>query len=285
MRPRSALVLVALLLSAWGALLAQKPWRQYQGERYSPVPPDFEVPHEWVTARLMYHAGFGGRGFFGGNSWATDYPEGDRHLIEGVRRLSRIDVRSVEQPVELDGSDETSTIGRSSMPSRLAVGGSLREEAAQLRGFLDRGGFLMVDDFHGTYQWEDFMSGPRDGVSARDKDRRGHSPPTIPIMHMLSDVDQSVAGGGHRRRSTKERTYEQDGITPSWRAVRDDRGPVVVAICHNMDLGDAWEHSDNPAYPADMAGDGAPDSGELRGVQPHALRASGSFGQLTCIGA
>ena len=26
-------------------------------------------------------------------------------------------------------------------------------------------------------------------------------------------------------------------------------GGVIAAICHNMDLGDSWEHADNPVYP------------------------------------
>ena len=26
-------------------------------------------------------------------------------------------------------------------------------------------------------------------------------------------------------------------------------GRLMVAICHNMDLGDSWEHADNPEYP------------------------------------
>jgi chemotaxis receptor (MCP) glutamine deamidase CheD len=29
----------------------------------------------------------------------------------------------------------------------------------------------------------------------------------------------------------------------------DDKGRLMVAICHNMDLGDSWEHADNPEYP------------------------------------
>jgi hypothetical protein len=45
------------------------------------------------------------------------------------------------------------------------------------------------------------------------------------------------------------RTYEYDGVEPKWRAVRDNQGRVVVAICHNMDLGDAWEWADAPEYP------------------------------------
>ena len=45
------------------------------------------------------------------------------------------------------------------------------------------------------------------------------------------------------------RTYERDGSTPKWRAVLDDQGRIQVAICHNMDLGDAWEWADLPEYP------------------------------------
>jgi hypothetical protein len=45
------------------------------------------------------------------------------------------------------------------------------------------------------------------------------------------------------------RTYERDGVHPEWRAVRDDNGRIIVAICHNMDVGDAWEWADNPYYP------------------------------------
>jgi hypothetical protein len=45
-------------------------------------------------------------------------------------------------------------------------------------------------------------------------------------------------------------TYEKgpSGKTPHWRCIRDEKGRIVVAICHNMDLGDAWEWSDDPKY-------------------------------------
>jgi len=43
------------------------------------------------------------------------------------------------------------------------------------------------------------------------------------------------------------------GRPEHWRAVRDDKGRIIVAICHNMDLGDAWEWSDEPVYPAEWA--------------------------------
>ena len=49
-------------------------------------------------------------------------------------------------------------------------------------------------------------------------------------------------------------TYEQDGYTARWRGIYDDKGRLMVAICHNMDLGDSWEHADDPDYPAEVLG-------------------------------
>jgi hypothetical protein len=36
---------------------------------------------------------------------------------------------------------------------------------------------------------------------------------------------------------------------PKWRAIRDDSGRIMVVICHNSDVGDAWEWADSPNYP------------------------------------
>jgi hypothetical protein len=248
MRPRSAILAVVLTLGLWGVLLAQKPFKEYPGEDYVPLPKDWNVPHEWVTARLMWRS-YGGRMAFGFGGWGTDYPGGDRNLIEGVRRLTRIDVRSVEQPTELDGSDDIYNwpflyaveVGRWEMDE---------EEGKQLREYLDRGGFLMVDDFHGRQQWRIFEEGIR---MAFPNEVIEDLPQTDPIFHMLSDVDLKIQIAGEAA-LMYGRTYEQaDDPYPRWRGIRDKRGRIVVAICHNMDLGDAWEHSNEPWYPEEMA--------------------------------
>ncbi len=44
-------------------------------------------------------------------------------------------------------------------------------------------------------------------------------------------------------------TYEKDGYQAKWRGIYDDNGRLMVAICHNMDLGDSWENADDPQYP------------------------------------
>jgi hypothetical protein len=41
-------------------------------------------------------------------------------------------------------------------------------------------------------------------------------------------------------------------IPPTWRAIYDEAGRMIVAINFNMDIGDAWEHADMPDYPEAM---------------------------------
>ena len=106
MRLRSLLLLGMAALGAWSVLRAQRPFKQYPAMEYEdfPLPPDYEQTTEWTRARLRYPGIF--RGWRGDLNWTMDYPRSDRHLLEGVRRLTRIDTRSVEQVVTLDGTDD-----------------------------------------------------------------------------------------------------------------------------------------------------------------------------------
>jgi hypothetical protein len=218
----------------------------------APIPPDYNEKTEFYWARLQYSdfggGGFGGRrGFGGGRSWTTDYPKNDRQFLQGVRRLCRIHARSMEQVVNLEGDE----IFNYPFVYAVEVGHwELSDaEAKKMREYLDRGGFLMVDDFHGTYEWEVFMASltrvfpDRPVVDIDDKDA---------IFHVLYDLDERVQIPGLAALRNGV-TYEQDGIAPRWRAVYDEKGRIVVAICHNMDLGDAWEWADDPGYPEHYA--------------------------------
>ena len=68
------------------------------------------------------------------------------------------------------------------------------------------------------------------------------------IFHTVYDLDDrdQVPGAQFLRSGN---TYERDGYQAAWRGIYDDKGRIVVAICHNMDLGDAWEWADSPQYP------------------------------------
>ena len=259
MSTRSLLVfLLGLsLLGGLGAL--QLPFREYPGVEYYgfPLPSDYLEPGEWAFARLMYPPyRFGyrrggsdwGRGF---SSWTIDYPRNDRHLAQAVRRLTRIHARSVEQPVNLDDGDDVYN-----WPWLYAVevgNWDLTDTQAKvLREYLLRGGFLMVDDFHGTREWAVFLASmqrvfpDRPIVEIESEDQ---------IFHTIWDLkDRFQVPGAQFLRSG--RAFEQDGIQPHWRAIYDDKGRVMVAICHNMDLGDSCEHADTPEYPEKYSSQG-----------------------------
>jgi hypothetical protein len=219
-----------------------------------PLPPDWKNKAEWTFARLMYPPAswgrYGGWGRFGGSdwregvsSWTTDYPRSDRHFASALRRLTRIDARSVEQPVNLDEGDAYD------WPWLYAVETGhwnlTDQQAKSLREYLLRGGFFMCDDFHGTEEWSVFeasMSRVFPGRPIVD------IPSSDPIFHSVYDLDDryQVPGAQFLRSG---RTYEHDGVDPHWRGIYDDNSRLMAAICFNMDLGDSWEHADNPQYP------------------------------------
>jgi len=260
MRYRSALLLAIGALGLWGVLHAQRPFRQYEATEYEdfPLPPDWNNKTEWTRARLRYpsvYAQYYRRG--GDLNWTIDYPRSDRHLLEGVRRLTRIDARSVEQVVDLDGSGD---IYNWPMLYAVEVGHWVLPDgqAAQLRDFLLRGGFLMVDDFHGdepyhnvSSEWQVFVESMTKVFPDRPIRDLEDSDPIFHTIYDLSDRFQVPGWQWYR----SGRTYEagETGKAPHWRAIFDDKGRVMVAICHNMDLGDAWEWSDDPRYPEKWA--------------------------------
>jgi len=131
------------------------------------------------------------------------------------------------------------------------------DQAAQLREFLLRGGFLMVDDFHGDQPTITFQR--MEGV-CRQHEQSLPGPSDRGSRKFQPDLSHDLRfkrsfPGGRLAIPLQRRTYEagETGKNPHWRAIFDDKGRVMVAICHNMDLGDAWEWSDDARYPEKWA--------------------------------
>lgn len=242
-------------------MLAQHPFREYPSVEYgksTQLPADWQRPGEWAFARLMYPPGpnDGYRGRFDGDwrlglsLWTQDGPPADRNFAAAVRRLTRIDVRSVEQDVNLDDGDEVDN-----WPWLYAVQvgewGITQYQADVLRDYLLRGGFFMADDFHGAYEWQMFEKRIRMVFPDRPI---VDIPNNDPIFHTLYDLDEryQIPGAAHLRLGYKVPDYPQgrdDGKGARWRAIYDDHGRIMVAICFNSDLADSWEWSDQPGYP------------------------------------
>jgi hypothetical protein len=249
---RRAAALFSASLLVLGALSAfQRPFRQFPGVEYDrmPLPPDWEEKTEFVFARLMYP--WNGWGFRygddwtkGSSHWTIDYPRSDRHVVQAMRRLTRIHVRSVEQPVNLDEGDQFDwpwlygvEVGHWALTDA---------QAKAFREYLLRGGFFMCDDFHGAQEWEFFL----DGMRRVFPDRRiVDIPDDDSIFHTIYDLDDRFQVPGAQYLYSG-RVAEKGGTEAHWRGIYDDHGRIMVAICHNMDLGDSWEWADVPQYPA-----------------------------------
>lgn len=245
MRQCALITAIVLAIAALSVVYAQRGFRPFWGEEDNPapIPADANEKTEFAFARLRYPSFRGGYYWRGGGSWATDYPKADRQFVQGVRRLTRLHTRSVEQVVDLEGDE----IYNWPWIYAVEVGywGLGDAQAAKLRDYLLRGGFLMTDDFHGTFEREVFMA----SMSRVFPDRPiVDIPNQDAIFHVVYDLDERFQVPGIQM-FRSGRTYEQDGYEPEWKGIYDDRGRLMVAICHNMDLGDAWEWADYPRYP------------------------------------
>lgn len=230
-----------------------RPFREYPGVEYRlgsiPLPPDYQTRNEWAFARLMYpggwNDGYAGReaDWHDGRSlWTQDYPRADRHFTLAVRRLTRIDVRSVEQPVNLDDGDDVYN-----WPWLYAVQvgewGITDTQARKLRDYLLRGGFFMADDFHGTVEWQVFQESMKRVFPDRPI---VDIPDSDPIFHTVYDLDNryQIVGAEHLAEG-----HKLDGYVARWRGIYDDKGRVMIAASFNSDIGDSWEWADTPEYP------------------------------------
>ncbi len=254
MRARRRGVAAAILLGlvAGSTLYAQLPFREYlSAERGStgPLPADWDVPAEFVVGRLMYPPnncsgfGLGGDWTRGGTSWTVDYPRGDRTFANILERLTVLDVRSVEQVVNLDAGDDVFhwPFLMVAMPGSWEL---TEAQAAKLREYLLRGGFLLADSFFGTREWECFMQSLRRVFPDRPV---VELPADHPVFNVVYDFPERRQI--HNWRTLGRGGYRADGAEPSWRAILDDDGRVMVAMSFNNDMGDSWQHADDPSYP------------------------------------
>jgi hypothetical protein len=248
--------LTLILTLSWlcGVAFAQQPWREYPGlesswNRRNQLPADYEQPGEFVVGRLMFpqydRGPFGsGRGDWrrGGTAWTVDYPQGDRKFARLLQRLTTLNVRTVEQAVNLD--DEGEVAYWPFLVSGLVGAWNLTDNQARtLREYLLKGGFLLCDSFYGEYEWDGFMK----SLKRVFPDRMVvELPDDHPIFQTPFDL--------HDKRQVPTwqylpQGYREGGSVPHWRAILDDDGRVMVMITFNNDIADGWQRADDPGYP------------------------------------
>ena len=178
-----------------------------------------------------------------GRDWLTDYPDSDLNFPFRLQQLTSLKVDPQPRIVSLT-DDELFDYPFIYMiePGELWLDDA---EVLALRRYLLNGGFLMVDDFWGEYEWEGFYRQIKK-VFPDPKQEPVELPLEHEIFHCVYDLKEKPQvpsiDWAMRARGTDRYTAERpDATEPHYRAIFDDKGRMMVIICHNTDLGDGWE--------------------------------------------
>ena len=201
--------------------------------------------HEFYFTRGIYSGEYDD--YDEGGRWAVDYPKADQQFLVALKRLSVIDAYGSDNAVELTDPQ----LRRFPLLYAVEVGSmSLTEaEVLALRNYLLAGGFLVIDDFWGSWAWEQFLSQMQRVFPER---AIVEVPPEHPVFHVFYNIDKVIqVPNVHQGWGAESggKTYEYDGYVPHLRGIFDDHGRLMVLINWNTDLGDAWEWADDPRYP------------------------------------
>jgi hypothetical protein len=207
---------------------------------------DPEFANDVFTFVRVEYDSFGGRGYWGGRGggrWATDYPDSDYNFSYRLQQLTSLKVNPI--PVQLRLTDDALF----DYPFIYMIEpGALQfseEEVVALRRYLLNGGFMMVDDFWGDYEYQNFY----EQIKRVFPDRE---PQELPIDHeifrcvyRLKEKPQvpsiNQAQWGREEGITWEPGHGGDCQTVHYKGIFDDKKRMMVIICHNTDLGDGWE--------------------------------------------
>ncbi len=207
---------------------------------FSRDPNDSTPRGEFTFARLIYES-YGWR-----RSWTTDYPKADEQFIIGLRNWVRSGMLISDDPVAVSMGDPKLF----NYPFIYAVEPGYMElstdDAAKLREYLLRGGFLMLDDFWGEYEWHNVQEQmrkvfPEYPIKELSLDH--------PLFHCFFDIDEVVQVPSVNNIIYWGRTDEKGGIVPHYHAILNEEGRIMVFIARNTDNGDAWEWIDESQYP------------------------------------
>jgi hypothetical protein len=225
-----------------------------QGRRRGPYYDRGNVP-EWeldpkykddcfTFVRIMY------RSTREASSWAwwTDYPDADLNLSWRLHQLTSMKVAPT--PVKLEITDKD--LFKYPFAFMSGVRGIIisDEEAETLRRYMLGGGFIMVDDFWGEEPWEHFDTEVLKRVFPdRTWRELGLDHQIFNCVFPLKEKPQIPNVGFATRMRGTDITWEvEDGQTPHYRGIVDEKGRLMMLICHNTDLGDGWEEEATDPY-------------------------------------
>ncbi len=202
---------------------------------------------QWTFVRVKYNNTVNGptptrRRSYWDEPWAIDAPAAEQNLSRRVRSVTAVEVAD---PIVLTLDDER--LWQHPWiyivePSNLVLSDN---EVGILREFLLRGGSLMMDDFHGPYEWELTQEQLKKVFPDREIVEIEPPHPIYTCFYKIEKYPQVPGLGSF----FNGRTWEKGGFVPHLRGILDDDGRPMVLINWNTDMGDGVEWSNAEDYP------------------------------------
>ena len=252
---RKRIITIVIILSLLtGFTLAQRPGRHRKPSMDLPpvyangIPkPDENLSGRFTFVRARYDMpmmysdySFGPLGD-GGPPWSHDYPVAGRHLMKILTELSKIDVTlDVNEPIF---SFDDPMLFKFPFAYFCEVGFmSLSDkEIAGMREYCLRGGFVLVDDFRGSSQFDNLQYHLRKAFPEYQLKRLDISNPIFNCFFSINTLEvPPIYGGGYVSNTT---------LYPEFWGLEDDKGRLMMVINYNYDVSDFWQFSDNPFRP------------------------------------
>lgn len=186
----------------------------------------------FTFVRIEYSSGYGQ-----GGRWDTDYPDSDLNLSYRLQELTSL---KVDPDGKIMRFDDPELLKYPFIyviePGRMDLS---RSEVEGLRRYLDNGGFMMVDDFWGEWQWDNLE---RQVKRAFPDKELTELPLEHEIFHCVYDLKEKpqIPSINHY---LSGQSYEggPDGREVHYKGMFDKDGRMMMIVCHNTDLGDGWE--------------------------------------------
>ncbi len=234
-RPRPALSRAIAALVLLGVVLATSLLAQ-RGRWGVTVEPNIAYDGRYTFVRLRYSGGPRA-------GWAFDYPQMERNFMSILGDLTTI-APHIRSSNVLDMDDPELFKYTTAYLSEPGYWYPSDAEAAGLRAWLQKGGFLIVDDFFGN-QWINFERSMRQVLPEARIVRLDVSHPVFDSFYGIASLE-----GMHHPSSY--------GYPAEYLGIFEDNDPdrrLMVIVNYNNDIGDYMEWTGQGWYPVNLTND------------------------------
>jgi hypothetical protein len=197
-----------------------------------------------------------------GGGWSVDYPRADINFSIRLSQLTKThvsrDVSGEPNHLLVRLTDKELFDCPFVMMTEPGGAGFDDQEAANLRLYLEKGGFLWADDFWGEYAWSWWVGQLRKALPAPEFPIFDLMP-EHPLFHTQFEVKKVPQIPSINFFFGSGRTSERgaDSAVPHARGIADKQGRLIVLMTHNTDFGDSWEREgDDATYFVNFGPDG-----------------------------